>query len=310
VIVPVGFTGSLIPQTGGQIILETVPVELYLNPTRPTSSAIVKTIVDAFMDRVEFGTVSTQVIVLQLVESGLVDVDEAAVIGRDIGRRQAEMESLPSITLNSVSRTGSAVEFDVLGYMAPGMAMMFLMYVVSHGGRSFLQERSQGTLPRLYISPTSSAQVLGGKVLGIFLTGTAQMFILIGASAVLFQLDWGNPLAVIILVLASVSGAVGWGLLITALSKTPFQVSSVGSAMMLTFGILGGSFFEVSYMPSWFRLLRIITPNAWSIDGFTILSRGGGLMDITSSIAALLMMGAGLFIMAAYLLNRRGIGQG
>ena len=124
------------------------------------------------------------------------------------------------------------------------------MYVVSQGGRSFLEERAQGTLPRLFVSPTNTGQVLGGKVLGVYLTGMAQMGILVIASAALFQLNWGRPPAVIILILASVTGAVGWGLLITALAKTPGQVSTIGSAMMLMFGILGGSFFQVSVMPA------------------------------------------------------------
>ncbi|MCK7526881.1 MAG: ABC transporter permease [Ignavibacteriales bacterium] len=53
----------------------------------------------------------------------------------------------------------------MLAYMAPGMALMFLMYTVSYGGRSILAERAQGTLPRLLVSPTSTAQMLGGKVL-------------------------------------------------------------------------------------------------------------------------------------------------
>ena len=61
---------------------------------------------------------------------------------------------------------------------------MFLMYTVTYGGRSLLAERSQGTLPRLLISPTATAQVLGGKVLGIFFTGVAQVGILILASAI------------------------------------------------------------------------------------------------------------------------------
>ena len=81
--------------------------------------------------------------------------------------------------------------------MAPGMAMMFLMFVVSQGGRSFLEERVQGTLPRLFISPTTLRQVLGGKVLGVYLTGMAQMFILVIASAVLFNCVGGARSAVI-----------------------------------------------------------------------------------------------------------------
>ena len=114
-----------------------------------------------------------------------------------------------------------AVQFDIMAYMAPGMALLFLMYTVSYGGRSILLERSQGTLPRLLVSPTSSTQVLGGKVIGIFLTGVAQVGILILASALFFGVRWGDPLGVAVLILATVFGATGWGMLITAMARTP-----------------------------------------------------------------------------------------
>jgi len=308
-IVPAGFTSSIIPEQGNVPTDDVVQIELYTNPTRPTSAGIVQTIVDTFLSRVEVGAVGGQVIVMQLIENGIIEASAAPRIGREIGLRQTETDTDPSITLNTVTGDGTTVKFDALAYMAPGMAMMFLMYVVSNGGRTFLQERDQGTLPRLLVSPTSIAEVLGGKVLGIYLTGAAQMFILIGASAVLFQLNWGSPLAVIILVLASVAGAVGWGLLITAVAKTPGQVGAIGSAVMLTFGILGGSFFEMAYLPAWFRIFNKITPNAWSIDGFTILARGGGLSDITGSIVALLIMSGVLLAIAAFLFSRRGIAE-
>ena len=284
VIVPAGFTRSIIPDDGASPAGDVVQIEVYANPTRPTSSGIVETVVNAFVNRVEIGAVSGQVIVTQLIENGLIEVSDAPAIGREIGSRQAEADTTPSIALNTVAGEGTAIKFDVLAYMAPGMAMMFLMYVVSNGGRTILRERDYGTLPRLLVSPTTATQVLGGKVLGIFLTGVAQMSILIGASALLFQLNWGSPLAVVVLVLASVFGAVGWGLLITAVAKTPGQVGAIGSAMMLTFGVLGGSFFEVDFMPPWFRIVNKITPNAWSIDSFATLARGGGLADIAGSI--------------------------
>jgi len=186
---------------------------------------------------------------------------------------------------------------------------MFLMFTAANGGRTLLSERAQGTLPRLLVSPTSSAQVLGGKVLGIYLTGVAQMLILIGASTLLFSLKWGDPLGVVALVLAAVAGAVGWGMLITALAKTPGQINAIGSAIMLIFGILGGSFLNTDYMPKWFNALAKITPNAWGLDGFTILGLGGGLGDLSGPIAALLAMGALLFAVAVVLMNRRGIAQ-
>jgi ABC-2 type transport system permease protein len=193
--------------------------------------------------------------------------------------------------------------------MAPGMALMFLMFVVGNGGRTLLTERAQGTLPRLLVSPTTTAQVLGGKVLGIFITGVAQMLILIVASTLLFRLNWGDPLAVLVLVLAAVAGAVGWGLLLTALVRTAGQASAISSAIVLIFAILGGSFISLDAMPRWFVALSKITPNAWGLDGFTTLALGGRLADILLPVAALLIMGALLFAVALLLFNRRGIAQ-
>jgi ABC-2 type transport system permease protein len=211
--------------------------------------------------------------------------------------------------LRSVTGSGESVEFDVLAYMAPGMALMFLMFTVANGGRTLLAERIRGTLPRLLVSPTSTFQVLAGKVFGIYLTGVAQMLILVVASTLLFQLGWGDPFAVLVLVLAAVVGAVGWGTLITAVAKTPGQVSSVGSAVMLTFGILGGSFISLDSMPRWLVTLSKLTPNSWGLNGFTTLALGGRVGDIVEPVLALLAMGGVLFTIAVFMFKRRGIGQ-
>ena len=309
VIIPAGFTDSIIPAPGAEAAGPLVQLEIYANPTRPTTAGIVRTIVDQFLSQVEVSRAGAQVAVTQLVVQGLIQPSDAAQVGAEVGARLAQgAQGSSSITLKST--TGEvAASFDPLAYMAPGMALMFLMFTASNGGRTLLSERAQGTLPRLLVSPTSSAQVLGGKVFGIYLTGVAQMLILIGASTLLFGLKWGDPLGVVALVLAAVAGAVGWGMLITAIAKTPGQIGAIGSAIMLIFGILGGSFLNTDYMPAWFNALGKITPNAWGLDGFTILGLGGGLGDLGTPIAALLAMGVLLFAIAVVLINRRGIAQ-
>jgi len=183
------------------------------------------------------------------------------------------------------------------------------MYTVSYGGRSILAERSQGTLPRLLVSPTSTAQVLGGKVLGIFFTGVAQVGILILASSVFFGVKWGDAAGLIVLILAVVFGATGWAMLLTALARTPAQVGTIGSALMLIFGILGGSFVNLEQMPSLVLLLSKITPNAWGLDGFTTLALGGTLTNLMEPITALLIMGAVLFGIAVVLFSGNRIMQ-
>jgi ABC-2 type transport system permease protein len=308
VVIPAGFTDSLIPAAGQSLDTKDVQIELYTNPTTPTSVGVIKTILDQFISQVEIGRVGGQVAVSQLVSSGRVQVQNAREVGMAMGISQAGTSSQStSITLNSITPSGETVRFDVLALLAPGMALMFLMYAVSYGGRTILTERNNGTLPRLLVSPTHAVQILGGKMIGIFLTGAAQMLILILGTTVLFQLQWGDSLAVLVLVLSAVFGAVGWGMLLTAIAKTPGQVSAIGSALMLTFGILGGTFINMDNMPAWFRFVTKITPNAWGVDGFTTLALGGGLHDILTSILALLCMGLILFAVAVILFSRRGL---
>jgi ABC-2 type transport system permease protein len=179
--------------------------------------------------------------------------------------------------------------------MAPSMAILFLMFTVTNGGRSLLAERDWGTLSRLLSTPTTAAQVLAGKIGGIFLVGLAQMAILILASTVLFDLRWGAVLAVAALTLALVIAATSWGALLAAYSRTAGQAATVGTALTLTFGGLAGNFVPRTALPAWLQTAGFITPNAWGLEGFTRLSAGGGLSDVALPVVALLAMAAVLF---------------
>jgi ABC-2 type transport system permease protein len=123
----------------------------------------------------------------------------------------------------------------------------------------------------------------------------------------LFQLNWGDPLGVVVLVLAAVFGATGWGMLLTAFARSPGQVSTIGSALMLTFGILGGSFIQISQLHPTIQLFSRITPNSWGLDGFTTLALGGTLADIARPVTALLIMGAGLFVVSVIVFGRKSL---
>jgi ABC-2 type transport system permease protein len=299
IIIPAGFTDSLSgSQPGG------VKVEVHTNPGRPLSASVVQSIVEAFLSRAQAGSVSASVTVAQLVESGRIAPAEAAAIAQAIAQRQGPSAG---ITVTLVTESDTRPAFDILSVLAPGMALMFLMYTVSNGGRSLLNEQAGGTLSRLLVSPTSAAQVLGGKVLGIFLTGAAQVGILIGASTLLFGMQWGDPAAVVLLVMAVALGATGWGLLLAALVKTPAQIMSVGSALMLIFAILSGSFGFSFALPAWLQFVARLTPNKWGVEGFTALGAGATLGDVLPNLSALLVMGVALFVVAVMLFRRRGL---
>lgn len=308
ILIPQGFTASIIPAQGAAAPSDPVKIELYSNPTRPNSVGVIKTILEQFISEVEVGRIGGQVAVTELLTNGIITPDQAAAVGQAVGQNQASAKS-SSISLKQVTAGGEEVKFDVLAYLAPGMALMFLMFTVTYGGRSLLVEEAAGTLPRLLVSPTSSAQILAGKIFGIFLTGVLQLLILIGGTTLMFRLNWGNPIPVVLMVLASVLGATGWGVLLTALLKTPGQAGAIGSAVMLIFGILGGSFTNMQMLPESIQFISYIIPNHWGLEGFTTLASGGSFTAILTPLAWLSGMFLVLFAIGVILFSRRGLGK-
>ena len=308
ILIPAGFSDSIMGITEKTDAGATVAIQIYSNPTRPTSVNVLRSIVDQFINQVEVGRVSAAVIVPQLIRNGIISPDEAAGIGAEIGWEMAQgVGNTSSIQVKTDKAEDVGIGFDILAYMAPGMATMFLMFTVTYGARSLLVENQAGTLPRLLVSPTRPGYVLGGKFTGILLSAFAQLVILIGGTSLLFGLQWGDTLGVVLLILAAAFGATGWGMLFAAFLKTPGQIAISGSAIMLLFGLLGGSFFDLNMLPELLQLFSKITPNAWANEGFLILSLGGKLKDIQSNLIGLVVMGTVLFLIATYWISKRGL---
>ena len=174
VIIPAGFTRSIIPSQDlvNQAIrqqqepsIKVIRIEIYSNPARPTGAGVVKAIVDEFISRVEAGRISGVTAIasipgVQNMSSAQIQTIVQAMFSHTA--QAGEAASTSAIRLKTDTRGAAAVDFDPLATMAPGMALMFLMYTVSYGGRTILSERAQGTMPRLLVSPTSPVHILGG----------------------------------------------------------------------------------------------------------------------------------------------------
>lgn len=311
IIIPEDLTARIIPspprETNASFETAETPIEVYANPTRPISVGVVRSVVDAFASRVNATRASVEVTLSQLVRGGLIAPQQAARIAPELAERAAadlaEIDLLRVVSPDAPTEEEAGVNW--MAYMAPSMAILFLMFTVTAGGRSILTERDEGTLSRMLTTPSSGAQVLAGKVLGTYLTGLAQMGILVVASTVIFGMTWGAPLAVIILLLALVAAATGWGIAIAAYARTAPQANVIGTAVTLVFGIGAGHFFPRQLLPAWLRTLSFVSPNAWGLEAFADLGNGGGLGDITTPTGALVAMAVLAFGAAAVLFRRQ-----
>ena len=100
VLIPEGFSSSIIPDESGMMSDQVEKIEIYANPAWPFSASIIRDMVDGFLASVETGSVAGQVAVSQLIESGLVSFQEAGQVGMEIGGRlSAQIGNLSMITL-------------------------------------------------------------------------------------------------------------------------------------------------------------------------------------------------------------------
>ncbi len=314
VIIPADFSDGILPpglQEGDLSNLQQrrqAVVTVYASPLSPIRAGVIRSIVDTILADLTTGVSSVQVGFGQLVQSGRVDPNQVQALaesqGQDIVQQSLNTEL---VTLNSRIESQPAAEegFNFLKYMAPSTAILYLTFTMTAAGRSLLAEREQGTLPRMLISPSPRSHVLGGKMLGVFLTGLLQMTVVIVVGSFLFGIRWGPAPAVALMTLAVVAAASGWGIAIAAFARTPGEANAVGTAVNLIFAVLAGNFIPRMQYPLFMQKLSLITPNAWGIDGYYSLIYGGTLNSVLPGILVLFGMAVVLFSAAIFAFRRQ-----
>ena len=111
----------------------------------------------------------------------------------------AAQETPTPLALETVG--ASSKELSAATFYAAAMAVFFLFFTVQFGVIGLIEEKEQGTMPRLLAAPIRPSAVLGGKVLTAFALGVTSMAILVVATTWLpfMEADWGNPIGVAIL---------------------------------------------------------------------------------------------------------------
>lgn len=311
IVIPAGFSQSFMPDFANGDMPAPVALQVYGDPGSPIRAGIVRSIAEEFTARAETGVTTVRLSLTELATSGAAAPDQLPAIGRALGEgllagdASASTAGLIRVRTETAAAGDDDEGFNLLSYFAPAMALLFLMYAVTLGARTLLSERREGTLARMLAAPVTPGQVLGGKVAGIFLGGFIQMAVLILLTTVLFRLNWGNPLGVLLLVVAATLAATGWGLLIASLSSNDSQISAMGMALTLIFGIVSGSFIPGQSFGPVMNTAARLTPNRWALDGFMSLAAGEGLAGVYAPIAALSVMAVVLFVASAVLMRRR-----
>lgn len=198
-------------------------------------------------------------------------------------------ESVVSVQSEQLSANPKTKQLSQLSQQAVGFSIMFLMFMILTATGAILQARQIGVWSRLMLAPVTRLQILLGYLFAFFLMGWLQFSILMVLSSVLFGIEWGDLLGMIVLVSAVLLAVIGLGLLLAGIVKTVEQQSAIGTLVIVSTCMLGGIFWPLEVVPELMQKVAQFVPQTWAMKGFTeLMARGGTLGDIWEYVLILL----------------------
>jgi len=283
---------------------EPVALEVLQDPGSQLSAGVWAGVV-----RAGVANASAQIIVARVLQDVLPGV--AAPGGgaaSPAGTAPPAAQQMPALTFDAVTVTEVDVEMEkqvsMISYYAAGMSGMFLLFGGMFGAFSFVRERREQTLARMFATPASRVSVVGGKALGVLLVGALQFIVLYAGTRLLFQVDWGADAPGTLLVgFAETFAAAGLAMTLAALGRSERAIGGIAPAFIMLFAALGGSMIPAEQLPEWLLPAQVLSPVYWTVDGFLTLMRGGALADVLPNAGAVLAIAAVLFGFGAWRLR-------
>lgn len=307
IIIPPDFSAGL-EFTPQNMNVDPPPVEVYADLNRPISSDVIRSVTQSIVNQMLLGQIAIASTYQTLFDQGMAAQSLAldpCVFAPAFGP--------DAYTVGIVQQSIAEDEepLNLLVIFGAAQAVFFALFTASGSAASILEERRNGTLQRLTVTPTPRWQILIGKLLSTFSNVLLQLVFLfiafVGVASALegeLLLIWGTnwPLIALMLLVLSLAAA-SIGMIITALAKTAEQANIVGSVIALFMGAAGGAFFQIGELPPLFEAITRLSIVRWGESAFSTLAAGSS--DIWLDAAAMGLIGAVFFAVSAVIFLRR-----
>ena len=231
----------------------------------------------------------------------LADVIVADATAGPLGREAlATINEAPRVWQLSVSSAGARQQIPTGFQQAvPGILVMFtLLVLLTTSGTMLVQERTRGLLRRLASAPISRGEVLAGKWQGRMVLAAIQVTVALAFGTVLFGMDWGPDVAMIVVLLVAWAGfCASAGLWLGTVARTEAQASGLGVLAANLLAALGGCWWPIEVTPEWMQAIQKLIPTGWTMDALhKLMSFQAGALSVIPNVlllvAAALVFGA------------------
>ena len=215
-------------------------------------------------------------------------------------------DSVPGVNVE-VSALGEALFPETLGQFdlgASSQLVLFVFLTALAGSAALILTRQLGISQRMLSTPTSIRSIVVGESVGRFGVALVQGLYIIVLTLIIFQVDWGDPIGALLLLLFFSAVGAGAGVLMGSVFTNDQQAGGVGVVVSLGLGALGGCMLPLELFSPTMQRVAHFTPHAWALDGYAeLVRRGGTTLDILPELGVLAAYALVLFALAAWRLR-------
>jgi ABC-2 type transport system permease protein len=309
IVIPDEFTSKAFDPEGK------VDITIYQDPTLTIGPAIVRSIVSQFVDGFAGAVITADVVSNQLEARGI-EVSQRILqeVSQDystwaqsFAQTQSEGGHMYlSLEAPPTGRESTDLRTQLITQMMSGMLIFYSFFTGANVAQSILQEEEEGTLPRLFTTPTSRAIILGGKFITVFITTAGQIIVTLLATTVMFGIEWGNPSLLAIAIFALVLLSSSFGIFIMSFLKTVRQAGPVMGVVLTMSGMAGGLFTSaMPSLPAAFDIVTLFTPQGWNHKLWKLAIESAGLEEMLMPFLVVLLLAITFFVSGSLVFRRR-----
>ncbi len=185
-----------------------------------------------------------------------------------------------------------------LVHAVAGTAIMMLLFSVTAMSTVMLDEKAEGTLKKLLLSPIRPSDILFGKMISVNVISMMQLTVMFLFGWFVFGLDILPHIPSLVLMIFCTSFACSaFGVFLVSFAKSKSQASGLSTLVILTMSAIGGSMIPSFVMPAFMQKLSIFSVNYWGIQGFyDIFWRELSITDPIFLMRVLVLLGIGVLL--------------
>lgn len=312
-IIPPDFTAAILAPEREAAVIQ------YEDPTLTIGPGIVEDLVRQFIDGFAGAKITAKVVSRQFQALGdaaepAAAQEAAAAAARayatwfESTSHNQESGASPILQTRSPATEEEPAGGDagMFGGIMVGMTIFFAFFMGANTAESIVREDEDGTLQRLFTTPTPRATILAGKFTSVVMSLVVQVVILLLASGLLFGINWGRPLVVVLVTLGLIVVASGFGVLLMSFVKNTRQTGPVMGGVLTVTGMLGGLFATgVPDLPEVFDTVRLAMPQGWALYGWELALDGSSVGEVLVPVVVMTGLGALFFGVGVALFRRR-----